>query len=137
MAWAYLPGHGRQPAKYRNEKVHTKTGETYDSRKEFRRAKELELLERAGEISNLRRQVKYILIPAQRGPEEIGPRGGRHPGPLLERECSYVADFCYFDKSGRLHCEDVKGYRGGQAYNVFVIKRKLMLFIHGIRVEEV
>lgn len=136
MAWAYLPGHGRQPAKYRNEKVRTKDGETYDSRKEFRRAKELELLERAGEISNVRRQVKYILIPAQRGPEEIGPRGGRRPGPLLERECSYVADFVY-EENGKTIVEDVKGYREGQAYNVFVIKRKLMLWIHGIRVKEV
>lgn len=136
MAWAYLPGHGRTPAKYRNEKVHTKSGETYDSRKEFRRAKELELLERAGEISNLRRQVKYILIPAQRGPEEIGPRGGRRPGPLLERECSYVADFVY-EENGETVVEDVKGYREGQAYNVFVIKRKLMLWIHGIRIREV
>ena len=136
MAWAYLPGHGRQPAKYRNEKVRTKDGETYDSRKEFRRAKELELLERAGEISNVRRQVKYTLIPAQRGPEEIGPRGGKRPGPLLERECSYVADFVY-EENGETVVEDVKGYREGQAYNVFVIKRKLMLWIHGIRVKEV
>ena len=136
MAWAYLPGHGRQPAKYRNEKVRTKDGETYDSRKEFRRAKELELLERAGEIRNLRRQVKYILIPAQRGPEEIGPRGGRRPGPLLERECSYVADFTY-EENGETVVEDVKGYREGQAYNVFVIKRKLMLERYGIRIREV
>lgn len=136
MAWAYLPGHGRQPAKYRNEKVRTKSGETYDSRKEFRRAKELELLELAGEIRNLRRQVKYILIPAQRGPEEIGPRGGRRPGPLLERECSYVADFVY-EENGETVVEDVKGYREGQAYNVFVIKRKLMLERYGIRIREV
>lgn len=132
MAWAYLPGHGRQPAKYRNEKVHTKSGETYDSRKEFRRAKELELLERAGEISNLRRQVKYILIPAQRGPEEVGPRGGRRPGPLLERECSYVADFTY-EENGETVVEDVKGIRTPE----YKIKRKLMLWIHGIRIREV
>lgn len=132
MAWAYLPGHGRQPAKYRNEKVRTKDGETYDSRKEFRRAKELELLERAGEISNLRRQVKYILIPAQRGPEEIGPRGGKRPGPLLERECSYVADFTY-EENGETVVEDVKGIRTPE----YKIKRKLMLWIHGIRIREV
>lgn len=132
MAWAYLPGHGRQPAKYRNEKVRTKDGETYDSRKEFRRAKELELLEMAGEIRNLRRQVKYILIPAQRGPEEIGPRGGKRPGPLLERECSYVADFCY-EENGETVVEDVKGIRTPE----YKIKRKLMLWIHGIRIREV
>ena len=132
MAWAYLPGHGRQPAKYRNEKVRTKDGETYDSRKEFRRAKELELLERAGEIRNLRRQVKYILIPAQRGPEEIGPRGGRRPGPLLERECSYIADFVY-EENGETVVEDVKGIRTAD----YKIKRKLMLWVHGIRIREV
>ena len=134
MAWAYLPGHGRQPAKYRNEKVHTKSGETYDSRKEFRRAKELELLEMAGEIRNLRRQVKYILIPAQRGPEEIGPRGGRRPGPLLERECSYVADFVYvLTETDETVVEDVKGIRTPD----YKIKRKLMLWVHGIRIREV
>ena len=132
MAWAYLPGHGRTPAKYRNEKVRTKDGETYDSRKEFRRAKELELLERAGEISNVRRQVKYTLIPAQRGPEEIGPRGGKRPGPLLERECSYIADFVY-EENGETVVEDVKGIRTPE----YKIKRKLMLWIHGIRIREV
>lgn len=129
MAWAYYRRRG--DPKYKNEKVRD-GGETYDSRKEYRRAKELALMEQAGEIENLRRQVKYVLIPTQRGPEETGPRGGRHPGPLLEKECSYVADFVY-DEGGETVVEDVKGIRT-EAYK---IKRKLMLWIHGIRIREI
>lgn len=130
MAWAYYRRRG--DPKYRNEKVRDDNGEIYDSRKEYRRAKELALLEQAGEIENLRRQVKYVLIPTQRGPEETGPRGGRHPGPLLEKECSYVADFVY-EEAGQTVVEDVKGIRT-EAYK---IKRKLMLYVHGIRIREI
>lgn len=104
------------------------TGYVFDSRKEFNRWCELRLLERAGKISNLKRQVKYVLIPAQRD----------ESGKLLEREVSYVADFKYFDNCLEKEVvEDVKGYKGGSAYNVFSIKRKLVLYCHGIIVSEV
>ena len=136
MAWAYLPGHGIQN-KYKNSKVRD-GGETYDSRKEWRRARDLKLLEQAGVITDLRRQVKFVLIPAQRGPEETGPRGGKRPGPLLEREVAYFADFTYtLAETGETVVEDVKGYRAGGAYEIFRIKRKLMLWVHGIRVKEI
>jgi hypothetical protein len=55
---------------------------------------------------------------------------------LLEREISYVADFVYYE-NGQLVVEDVKGYKKGPAYAVFVMKRKLMLKVYGIRVKEV
>ena len=51
-------------AKYKNEKI-TVDGETFDSRKEFHRYKELLILERAGKIKNLQRQVKFELVPPQ------------------------------------------------------------------------
>jgi hypothetical protein len=55
----------------------------------------------------------------------------------IEHECAYVADFVYQDAvTGELRVEDVKGYKKGAAYNIFSIKRKLMLYIHGIRVVE-
>lgn len=95
----------------------------YASRKEHRRATELKLLQRAGEISDLREQVKYVLIPAQRSPE----------GELLERECAYIADFVYCDRAGNLVVEDTKGMRPKE----YIIKRKLMLHVHGIRIHEI
>lgn len=100
-------------------------GIKFDSKLEARRWQQLKVLESTGQIGNLRRQVKYVLIPAQ-----------RINGKLVEHECSYKADFCYYRK-GELVVEDVKGYRRGATYNIFVIKRKLMLEKHGIRVKEI
>ncbi len=94
----------------------------YDSRKEHRRANELKLMQRAGLISNLREQVKYVLIPTQRD----------LAGNLLEKECSYYADFVY-DKDGVSVVEDTKGFRTPE----YRIKRKLMLRIHGIVIKEI
>lgn len=99
-------------------------GEVFDSKKEFNRWCELRLLERSGKISDLKRQVKYTLIPAQRDKE----------GKLVEREVSYIADFEYIE-NGQKIVEDVKGYKRGAAYQLFTIKRKLML-LKGIRIKE-
>ena len=124
--------------KYHNQHVRTSDGIVHDSQREAVRWQQLKLLERAGKIVNLKRQVKYILIPAQREPDTIGKRGGVKQGKLLEREVAYIADFEYQDKeTGRLVVEDVKGYKGGGAYMIFTIKRKLLLWVHGIRVREV
>lgn len=122
-------------SKYKAKKV-TVNGQTFDSKKEYQRYCELSLLERAGKITNLERQVKFVLIPAQYEPDSVGVRGGVRRGKCLEREVSYVADFVY-DQDGKQVVEDVKGYRRGTAYSVFTIKRKLMLWVHGIRVREV
>ena len=110
--------------KYRNRKL-TINGITYDSVKEARRHAELLLLERAGQITNLRRQVKFVLIPAQ-----------RIDGKVVEHACSYIADFVY-TQNGETVVEDVKGYKKGAAYTIFTIKRKLILHVHGIRIKEV
>lgn len=126
--------------KYGNKKI-TVDGVTFDSKKEYLRWCELCLLEKAGHITDLRRQVKYELIPAQyeeyeRYSEKTGKRL-KNGLRCVEKECSYVADHYYKDSIGKVHVEDVKGYKGGGAYEVFSIKRKLMLHIHGIKVEEV
>ena len=97
-------------------------GITFDSRKEAQRYAELKLLLRGGEIRDLRLQVKYELIPKQNG----------------ERACEYIADFVYQDvRTGETVVEDVKGCKQGAAYNIFAIKRKLMLWRYGIRVVEI
>lgn len=102
-------------------------GEKFDSRKELAHYLELRLLERSGEITDLRRQVKFELIPAQKDEK----------GKCLERAVTYIADFVYKDKQGITVVEDVKGYKEGGAYSVFTIKRKLMLYFHGIRIKEI
>jgi hypothetical protein len=117
--------------KYRNKKVNV-GGEVYDSKKEWRRSQELKLLEKAGEIENLQRQVKFVLIPAQREPDTVGKRGGVIKGKLIEREAAYIADFVY-QRNGETVVEDTKS-KVTEKEPVFVIKRKLMLYVHGIRV---
>ena len=106
-------------SKYHNKKL-TVDGQTFDSGKEYRRFRELLLLERAGAIAELQRQVKFELLPAQ-----------RIDGKVVERACSYVADFVYME-NGQQVVEDTKGMRT-QEYR---LKRKLMLYIHGIRIRE-
>lgn len=118
-------------SKYHSKKI-TLNGITYDSKKEAKRHQELLLLERAGAIQSLQTQVKYVLIPAQREPDKVGKRGGTIKGKLIERECSYIADFVYIE-NGQTVVEDTKGYRTTD----YKIKRKLMLYIHGIRIREI
>lgn len=129
-------------AKYRNRKT-SLYGKVFDSSKEASRYGELFLMQRAGKISNLRQQVKFVLIPAQyeeyeRRSEKTGKvlKPGRK---LIEKECSYIADFVYLDNAtGKEIVEDTKGYRdpSSAGYAKFVIKRKLMLYIHGVRIRE-
>ena len=118
--------------KYGSKKVEV-GGIVFDSKKEARRWQELKLLEASGEIHSLQRQVKFVLIPAQREPDTTSTRGGIRKGKTIEKECSYVADFVYFDKSGAKHIEDTKGFRTKD----YIIKRKIMLYIFGIRIEEI
>ena len=104
------------------------------SKKEARRAAQLHLLEDAGLIFDLREQVRFELIPAQ---WEDVPRYGKKGQPLkpgrkcIERACDYVADFVYIE-DGKEIVEDSKGMRTPD----YKIKRKLMLYIHGIRIRE-
>lgn len=119
-------------------KYHAIRTGTSASKREARRKQELELMQRAGKISDLRCQVPFELIEAQREPPTIGPRGGVKLGKLIEHKVAYYADFTYIDsKTGELVVEDVKGYRGGGAYEVFTLKRKMMLKKYGIRVREI
>ena len=123
--------------KYKNSKCKCNQGHIHDSRKEARRCNELTLLERAGEITNLRQQVKYVLIPAQRDKSTEVYQRGKHKGEpkegkLLEKECDYYADFVY-TKNGREVVEDAKGMRT----EVYKLKKKLMLYFYEIKIREV
>ena len=119
------------PGKYHNKRT-TVDGITFDSLKEAKRWKELLLMLKSGAIQDLQRQVRFVLIPSQREPDTIGKKGGVHKGKLLERECVYIADFVY-KENGKTVVEDTKGMRTTE----YVIKRKMMLYIHGIKIKEV
>jgi hypothetical protein len=128
MAWRHYGGN-----KYGNHKV-TVDGLTFDSKREAKRFLELKILEKAGKISGLQRQKKFLLIPAQYEPETTGPRGGKIKGKLLEREVAYYADFVYFDEEEKdFVIEDTKGVRTKD----YIIKRKLMLWLNGYQIREV
>ena len=100
-------------------------GITFASKAESRRYVELKTLEDAGHIRDLQLQKKFLLVPAKRNADGY-----------LEREVSYSCDFAYVDHLGRQVIEDVKS-RATCKNPEYVIKRKLMLQVHGITVVEV
>lgn len=102
-------------AKYRNVKT-----AGFDSKREAKRAQTLKIEESAGLIADLQFQVKYELVPAQ-----------YIAGKCVERAISYKADFAY-KREGLLVIEDSKGYKTPE----YIIKRKLMLWMHGIQINE-
>ena len=99
-------------------------GITFDSKKEGKRYAELRELEKRGEIADLKTQVKFELIPSQ-----------RYGGKVIERAVTYIADFTYYYK-GDYVVEDVKSSKR-MIRPEYIIKRKLMLYLKGIRVREV
>ena len=103
-----------KPSKYRNKPV-MHNGVRFDSKAELKRWIELDLMERAGMITYLSRQVRYKLSVC-----------GLHI-------CTYVADFVYTDQSHAKVVEDVKGFRTKE----YAIKKKLMKALYGIDVIEV
>lgn len=106
--------------KYNNVKT-----KGYDSRKEAARGAMLEMLQRTGRISNLTKQIKYELVPSQWMVDKNGKKR------CIERAVTYVADFQYIE-NGQLIVEDVKGLKLPE----YIIKRKLMLYTHGIKIKE-
>ena len=128
-----MRGNWRQ-TKYGNHKV-TVDGIEFDSKKDYHRWCELRLLERAGAIRDLRRQVEYELIPNQyETVERFGKKGQRLKDGqrCIEKKVSYVADFVY-EQDGKTIVEDTKGMRTKD----YILKRKMMLFFHGIKIREV
>ena len=109
-------------SKYGNRKT-TVDGIVFDSQAEARRHCELRLLERAGRISGLRRQVPYVFLVHTTG---TSPECGED-----KRQMRYVADFVYVE-GGREVVEDVKGYRTAE----YKRKRRLMQKIYGVDIRE-
>lgn len=120
--------------KYRNRKT-TVDGIVFDSMHEAHRYRELSLLQRAGEITELEMQKEFELIPAQ---YEIFARYGKKGQRItdgkrcIEKPVKYKADFVY-KENGEEIVEDAKGVKTKD----YIIKRKLMLYVHGIKIKEV
>lgn len=107
--------------KYGAKKI-THMGEKFDSIKECERWCELRLMERGKVIADLKRQVKFELLPAQ-----------KYMGETVERPVSYIADFVYTDmKTGKTIVEDTKGFKTPE----YRIKKKMMLYFHGVQIRE-
>ena len=115
-----------------NAKKAVVDGIEFDSKKEARRYVILKSREQAGEINGLRRQVEFVLIPAHFEPDKVGPRGGIIKGKVIERKCSYIADFVYTE-NGEVVVEDTKGIRTKD----YVIKRKMLYHFYGLKIREV
>lgn len=111
-----------RPSKYHAVKTEV-DGIVFDSKKEATRYKELKAREKAGSIKELELQKPYILIPKQVGED----------GKVKERECKYKADFVYKDENGKTVVEDTKGIRTPE----YKMKKKLMLYVYGIEIQEI
>lgn len=96
-------------------------GITFDSVKEGKRYSELRVMEKAGLISNLERQVKYRLSDSFRS-----------NGKVVLRPCDYIADFRYVE-NGETIVEDVKGLRT----DAYIVKKKWLADKYGILIREV
>lgn len=121
-------------SKYHSKKV-TINGITYDSKKEAKRHSELLLLEKAGAITELERQVKFVLLPAHYETYERCGKNGKRLADghkCVERAVFYVADFVY-KQDGKTIVEDVKGIRTKD----YILKRKMLLHFHGIKIKEI
>ena len=106
-------------SKYKNKKVVYKDMK-FDSKKEYLRYLVLEDMQRKGEISELKTQVSFVLVP----PFQLN--GKKYKG------IRYIADFVY-KKDGKVIEEDTKGYRT----DAYKIKKKLMAYMHKIEIKEV
>lgn len=112
-----------QQSKYGNRKTEV-DGIVFDSKHEAHRWIELKYMERAGLISDLKRQVRFELLPCQYDERDR----------VVERSITYIADFVYME-NGKKVVEDAKS--SATKTDVYKIKKKLMLWRHGIRIKEV
>ncbi len=94
----------------------------FDSKREYQVAVKLQALADSGVITELKRQVPFELIPTQK-------RDAKHKAT---RGCTYKADFTYKDENGELVVVDVKGFKT----EVYILKKKLLLWRYGIRILE-
>ena len=108
--------------KYKNKKVEY-DGIKFDSQKEKSYYIKYKLMEKSGEIYDLRRQVPFELLQTFR------------LGDKTYRKTKYIADFTFYYKSGKFHVIDVKSK--ATRTQVYQLKKKLMAWKYGLEIEEV
>ena len=127
----------RYKSKYYNKRTIASDGNVFDSVKEARRWEQLLLLQKADKINSLRRQVAYELLPNQYETYERYSKSGKRLKDgirLVERTVEYVADFVYtITETGENIVEDTKGVKTKD----YIIKRKLLYAVHGIKIKEI
>lgn len=101
-------------------------GIRFDSKREAARYGELKLLEKAGEISNLCLQPRFVLTVDNRN----YPDNGYGRSIVLG---AYVGDFMYVDRHKGKVVEDVKGFKTP----LYRWKKKHVEAQHGISITEV
>lgn len=120
-------------SKYGNKKA-KHDGMVFDSRRERNRYIILSALQRAGEISDLRMQVTYELLPAIYEMEEKQLKTKvKKVQRCAQRAVHYIADFVYKDKEGNEVVEDTKGMRTKE----YLLKKKMMRALLGIQIKEI
>lgn len=112
----------RQPSKYRSRKERCAQAHRHDSVKEAQRCNALTLMQMAGEIRDLVNQPRFKLIITRDG--------------KAHKITSYVGDFRYTTRDGRTVVEDVKSSYTAKL-RLYIIKKRLMLAIEGIEIQEV
>lgn len=101
-------------------------GKKFDSVAEGERYLILKDKQKRGLIYGLECQKRFVVIEGQ-----------IHEKKRVQ-ETVYIADFAYYDAfTKKLVVEDVKGSKKGAAYQIFTIKKKLMLQKYGIWIHEV
>lgn len=100
--------------KYSNQKT-TYNGIVYDSKRESKRAGELDILKRIGEVKSWLPQSEFRI---------------EHRGVKI---CSYFADFKVVYADGHVEFEDVKGVKTA----VYKLKKKLVKAFHGVDIKEI
>lgn len=120
-------------SKYGNKKA-KHDGIIFDSRRERNRYIILSALQRAGEISDLRMQVSFELIPAVYETVEKQPKTKvKMVERCVQKATHYIADFVYKDKDGNIVVEDSKGVKTKE----YILKKKMMRAFLGIEIKEV
>ena len=128
---------GQRKGKYNNTKVEI-DGIKYDSKKESQRNAYLELMQKQGLISDLKRQVVFELIPTIYEDKVVHLKTkNKIVQRVAQKSVTYKADFTYI-KDGQLVVEDVKASASYAALDkTFILKEKMMRYFHGIVIKRV
>lgn len=105
----------RKRLKYRNIPI-TVNGIKFDSKAEYKRFVELELLQKAGKISNLQMQKDFELQPSFQ--DNQGEK---------RRSIKYIADFVYKENEAII-VEDLKSKITAKD-STYIIKKKMLLWL--------